>query len=251
MKPKRRQAEIAELISRTGEMSVDALASQFQVSQETIRRDLGQLDDVGLVEKVHGGARRSRLHSEGTFQERMAENSAAKESIAEKILHLVEPGDSIFIDTGSTTLACARRLASVARLSVITNSVQVAEVLRSGPGRATVYLVGGEYRASNGQTIGPIAIEQIRGFQAEHAIITVAALDRAVGAMDASIEEAHVARAMIDCASHLFVVADVTKLRRKAAFRVCRLEEIDVLVCDQRPAPEFARAMEDAGVELL
>lgn len=125
MKPEHRQAEIAELVSWTGGVSVDDLAAQFHVSAETIRRDLGQLADAGLVEKMHGGARRSRLLIEGTFQERMAENAAGKERIAEKLLALVEPGDTVFIDTRSTTLACAQRLADVSELTIITNSVRV------------------------------------------------------------------------------------------------------------------------------
>jgi len=251
MKPRHRQAEIADLVCRTGGVSVDDLASQFHVSAETIRRDLGHLAEVGLVEKVHGGARRSRLLIEGTFQERMADNPAAKEKIADKLLNLIEPGDTIFIDTGSTTLACAQRLTAIPRLSVITNSTRVAHILRAGAGRAEVHLLGGTYRADNGQTVGPIAVEQIRGFQADHAVITVSALDATAGATDASVEEAHIARAMIEHASSLYLVADATKFQRRAAYRICQLDDIDVLVSDRRPDPELHAALESADVELL
>lgn len=249
MKPKHRQAEIAELVCRRGGASVDDLALQFHVSQETIRRDLGQLCEIGLVEKVHGGARRSRLLSEGSFQDRMAENAKGKERIAEKLLGLIDAGDTIFIDTGSTTLACAHQLAKVPGLTIITNSTRVAQVVRAGNGRADVYLLGGSYRAGNGQTVGPTAIAQIETYQADHAVITVAALDAHAGATDASIDEAQVARAMIKCASRLFVVADATKFQRKAAYRVCQLDEIDVLVSDRRPGRDFLSALENANVE--
>jgi DeoR family glycerol-3-phosphate regulon repressor len=251
MRPRHRQAEIAELVCRSGGVSVDDLATKFHVSQETIRRDLGQLAEFGLVEKVHGGARRSRLLIEGTFQERMADNPAAKEKIAGKLLQLIGPGDTLFIDTGSTTLVCAQRLSAIPRLSVITNSTRIAHVLRSGAGRAEVHLVGGAYRADNGQTLGPIAIDQIRGFQADHAVISVTALDAAAGATDASIDEMHIARAMSERSSRIYVVADSSKFQCRAAYRVCELKDIDVLVSDRRPDPGLTAALESANVKLL
>jgi DeoR family glycerol-3-phosphate regulon repressor len=249
MKPKHRQAHIAELVSQRGEASVDALAQQFGVSAATIRRDLSQLAEGGVIQKVHGGARRSPLIAEGSFSERMAENAGAKEEIARKLAPLIEPGDTLFIDTGSTTLACAHQLAAVPELTVITNSVRIAHVMSSGEGRPKVLLLGGEFRNDNAETVGPTTIEQIRGFQADHAVITVAALDASVGAMDAELDEAHVARAMIECAHRLIVVADARKMERKAAFRVCRLDEIDVLVSDTAPSPAFRAALGEADVE--
>lgn len=250
MKPKHRQAHIAELVSQRGEASVDALATQFGVSAETIRRDLSQLAEGGVIQKIHGGARRSPLIAEGSFRERMAENAAAKDEIARKLLDLINAGDTLFIDTGSTTLACAYQLAAVPRLTVITNSVRIAQVLSAGEGRANVLLLGGEFRADNAETVGPAAVEQIRGFQADHAVITVTAIDASVGAMDAEIDEAHIARVMIDCAQQLIVVADSAKFERNAAFRVCRLDEIDVLVTDASPPSAFVAALGEADVEL-
>jgi DeoR family glycerol-3-phosphate regulon repressor len=121
--------------------------------------------------------------------------------------------------------------------------------MSSGEGRPKVLLLGGEFRNDNAETVGPTTIEQIRGFQADHAVITVAALDASVGAMDAELDEAHVARAMIECAHRLIVVADARKMERKAAFRVCRLDEIDVLVSDTAPSPAFRAALGEADVE--
>jgi len=250
MKPKRRQARIAELVSRKGGATVDALAQEFAVSAETIRRDLGELAEQGIIQKVHGGARRSPLIAEGSFVERMAENAGAKDEIAQKLVPLVVAGDKLFMDTGSTTLACASRLSRVPGLTVITNSVRVANVLSAGEGKTEIILLGGAFRSDNGETVGPMTVEQIRGFQADHAVITVAAVDASIGAMDAQIEEAHIARAMIDCSHQLIVVADSTKFGRKASFRVCKLDEIDVIVTDRPPAPAFATVMEKARVAL-
>jgi DeoR family glycerol-3-phosphate regulon repressor len=249
MKPRQRQARIAEIIWRQGQMSVDDLAHTFDVSVETIRRDLGTLAEVGILQKVHGGARRMRLHAEGSFSERMAEDADAKRRIAAKVVDLVEPGDTLFVDTGTTTLACAETLAGIGRLTVITNSLRVAQVFGAANDNA-VFLLGGAYGHDNGQTVGPLVIDQVREFQADHAILTVAGVDPAVGVMDASLDEAQVARAMVANARHVFVVANLAKFGRKAAFRVCTLEEIDVVVTDGRPDPAHEEALRLAGVEL-
>lgn len=250
MTPRQRQARIAEIIWQEGQMSVDALAQRFAVSVETIRRDLGQLAEGGMLQKVHGGAKRPRLHAEASFNERMADNGEAKRTIAAKVTRLVEPGDTLFIDTGSTTLACAEALAGVGRLTVITNSSRIAQVFAAAPHANTVYQLGGAFHADNGQTVGPMVIDQIREFQADHAILTVSGLDPQVGATDSNFDEAQVARAMIANARHLFIVAHVGKLGLKAAFRVCRTEEIDALVTDRAPATADAEMLAAAGVEI-
>jgi DeoR family glycerol-3-phosphate regulon repressor len=231
-------------------MTVEALAEHFAVSAETIRRDLGQLAEHGTIQKVHGGAKRLRLHAEGSFQERMTENADAKRLIARKLHQLVEPGETVFMDTGSTTLFCAEVLAGIGRLTVITNSVRIAQTIINGAAGNVVYLLGGQFSGDNSQTVGPLAIEQIKGFQADHAILTIAAMDAEVGAMDANFDEACVAREMILRSRHLVVVANATKFNRRAAFRVCDLDEIDILVSDEPPGVELTAALREALVEL-
>jgi DeoR family glycerol-3-phosphate regulon repressor len=118
VKPRQRQARMLELIERAGEVTVDALAADFDVSAETIRRDLASLAENGSVQKVHGGARRMRLHAEGTFDQRMDEAAPEKAEIGRKLAQVITPGDTCFIDTGSTTLACAQALSGTADLTV-------------------------------------------------------------------------------------------------------------------------------------
>lgn len=250
MKPALRQAQIGELIGRQGQMSVEALAAHFDVSAETIRRDLGQLAECGLLQKVHGGAKRFKLRTEGSLQERMAENAAAKRIIADKLVQLVDPGDTIFVDTGSTTLICAEVLATIDRLTVITNSIAIAQVFGAAPTGSVIYLLGGIFNGSNGETIGSLSIEQIAGFQADHAIISVAAIDRQAGVMDASFDEAQVARAMIEHSRTLLVAVDSTKFDRKAAFVVCPLAGIDVLISDRPLEADFAAVLQAVSVEV-
>ena len=250
MKPRQRQSRILDVVAREGGATVEALAVEFDVSAETIRRDLAQLAMSGALQKVHGGARRLRLHAEGSFQERMGEDAAAKQVIAEKLATIVEPGDTLFMDTGTTTLFCAEALAEVERLTVITNSVRVAQALSRGPGRARVFLLGGDYAPDNAQTRGAMALDQIDQFQADHAVLAVAALDPVAGVADTDIDEAQIARRMMANATNVIVVAQAAKLGRKAAHRICRLDEVDMLVCDMVPGDAFLAALDAAQVQV-
>lgn len=249
MKPKDRQTRIREIVARDGAAAVEALAEAFGVSVETIRRDLSDLASTGALHKVRGGARRIRLATEGSFEERRFEEAEAKAAIARTLAGLVEAGDTLFMDTGTTTLACAEELARRDGLTVITNSHHIAQRLGAS-GRHKVFVVGGTWHAGNAETVGPLAIEQIGRFQADHAVVGVAAIDAEAGAMDADFDEAQVARAMIGCARRVIVLAHRKKFGRRAAHRVCRLDEIDVLVSDGEPEGPFAAALAAAAVEV-
>ncbi len=248
MTPDERRTRIAALVMDHGHQSVDALAAAFAVSPETIRRDLARMADEGRVRKVHGGAQTARLHAEGSFAERMAEDGEAKRLIASCLRDVVRPGETLFIDTGSTTLAAAEALAATPGLTVITNAHPVAAAFGS---RASVYALGGTYRADNRQTVGPLAIEQVGRFQAERAIITVAALDAEMGAMDSDFDEAQVARAMTAKARTTVVLAAAAKIGRRARFQVCPVEAIDILITDAPPPPVLAMVLHAAGASVL
>ena len=250
MKPRSRQAGIVALVERDGEVTVEGLVAEFQVSAETIRRDLAQLAESGAILKVHGGARRARMIAEGSFDERMDEAAGGKAEIARKLAEIIQPGDTFFIDTGSTTLACAQTLAETPELTAVTNSVRIAQVLARGAGKPKVHLIGGLFDPDNGESIGPDAIEQIGRFRVDYAILGAAAIDVSAGIFDADFDEASVARAMCANARKIIVVAHYDKFGRRAAHRICRLHEIDVLVCDVVPGEEELTVIESAGVTL-
>jgi DeoR/GlpR family transcriptional regulator of sugar metabolism len=250
LKPRARQARILDVVARDGEVTVEALAQDFDVSAETIRRDLSQLAETGALQKVHGGARRLRLHAEGSFQERMAENATEKRIIAEKLLSIVEPGDTLFMDTGSTTLIAAESLVRLPRLTVITNSLRVAQTMGRGDKSTRIFLLGGQLQHDNAETLGQIAVDDVGRFQADHALISPAALDISVGAMDADFDEAQVARAMCASARNVVILAHGAKLGRKAAFRICPLADISMLVSDSVPGGPVLATLQAAGIEL-
>jgi DeoR family glycerol-3-phosphate regulon repressor len=246
--PKLRQEKIAEAVRRHGKVSVEQLAARFKTSHETIRRDLTALAETGSVLKFHGGAKLPRRQEEGPFRERMALNAVAKRVVAEKTARLIAPGDTIFIDTGSTTLMCAEEIAKIGGLTVITNSTRIAAVMSERGNRTVIFLLGGRFDGDNQETVGPTAISEIQSFHADHALITIGALDAAAGATDFNFDEAQVARAMMEQADNLIVAADASKFQNRAAFAVCPLERIGALVSDRAPPGELEAALAAAEV---
>lgn len=250
MKPHERQPQIEAIIRREGEVSVEMLAQRFDVSTETIRRDLGVLAEIGRIQKVHGGARRPQLIREPGHDERATTAAAAKAAIGRRLADAVEPGETLFIDTGSTTLAAAESLAVIPGLTVITNSCRLAERLARAGSDAAIHLLGGRYGLDNAQTTGIAVIEQLQAFRADRAVLTVAALDPAEGAMDASLDEAQIARAMVRHARSVTILADATKFARHAAYAVCATQDIDLVISDDSLDKAHREALRDRGVEL-
>jgi len=251
MRVKSRQKRIVEIVRSEGQASVEQLATLLDISRETIRRDLTDLSNLGKIQKKHGGATLPGLFGEGSFQERMASNDEAKTKIARAAASLFTPGETIFTDTGSTTLYFAERLSEVSGLTVVTNSTEIAKTLSASSTDNQVFLLGGVFNPDNQQTVGTMVTTQARLFRAHHAVLTIGALDERTGAMDYDIEEALVARAMIEQSQSITIIADSSKFNELASFEVCSLYEIDRLICDSLPLAPLRRALEEADVEII
>ncbi len=250
LRPEARRAAIFDMVEKNGNASVELLAERFDTSVETVRRDLSLLADQGRVRKVHGGAVKISTSEESAFGERAKQNTLAKQLVAEKLAKVVSPGQSLLIDTGTTTLACAEALSKIANLIVITNSTRIAGVISGKENGSKVILLGGTFRHDNAQTIGPTTIAEIGHFRVDHAILTVGTIDKR-GISDFSQEEALVARAMIDAAEKVTVVADCSKLNRRTTYHVCDLRSIDRLILDYAPDAEIHEIFRSVGVEVL
>lgn len=248
MTPNERQTEIVNIIRERNSVAVDELADILKISKETVRRDLSFLAKHGKIQKFHGGASLPVITGEGPFRDRMGENTAAKVAIASEATKLIAQGQTVLIDTGSTTLYFAENLAEISGLTVVTNSAEIARVVDNGNSQSKTFLLGGEFNSDNRQTVGSITIQQIRSFRAHHAVLAVTALDSRTGVMDFCIEEAQIARAMIEQAESVTILVDSSKFGRIASFEVCSLDRITNLVCDKLPSSDIQAILADAGV---
>jgi len=154
MNIKRRKEKIVEIIRKNERATVDELAGQLNISRETIRRDLAGLAKLGKIQKFHGGASLPNVFGEGPFQERMSENAEAKSRIARAAFSLFGPGETLFVDTGSTTLYLAEKLSEISDLTVVTNSSEIAKTVSASIVNNKVFLLGGEFSCDNRQTVG-------------------------------------------------------------------------------------------------
>ena len=250
MRPSERQSAIVDLLRQRERLTVADLADQLAASQETVRRDLTALASQNLIRKFHGGATLPQIDRESPFNVRMSEMAAEKQQIARLAATIPTEGDSLFIDTGSTTIAFAQELALRTRLTVVTNSPAIAARMAHANALSTVFLLGGRHHASVEETVGSLCIEQIKRFRTTHAFLTIGAL-RPEGIMNFDVDEAEVARAMVAQADQVTLLADSSKFSRTGLFEVGPLEAATRLVTDAEPPPALAQALQKAGVEVL
>ena len=234
MLARQRQERILEEVRRTGGARVSDLVELLNVSDMTVRRDIGILAGKGLVSRVHGGATAitGRSAEEPGFAAKSGLQTAEKEAIAHAAVTVVAPGDSVAISAGTTTYAVARELLAVPHLTVVTNSVPVGEVLHaSGRDDLTVVLTGGVRTPSHALT-GPVAVAALHSLHVDWLFLGVHGFDDRAGFTTPNLVEAETDRALVRCARRVVVVADSTKWRVVGLSSIARLDEVDVLVTD-------------------
>ena len=251
MRLQKRQNEILASVKSRGACSIVELAAQLNVSDETIRRNIKPLVRQGLVEKVHGGiVINQNQQPEPPFEKRMNERVEEKMLISALVAEIINNGDSIMLDTGSTTAYVARALSNHRDLSVVTNCTEIARTLAREPSNR-VHLCGGALRADDWATFGSAAIEFVRQFHVDYAVLSIGGITDAGNLMDYHLEEAEFSRAVIRQARKSIVVADHSKFGNQNFVRVCDFDEVDMLVVDRLPPAKFINALGDAGVSLI
>ncbi|MBM7068919.1 DeoR/GlpR family DNA-binding transcription regulator [Actibacterium sp. 188UL27-1] len=238
-----RVPEILALARRDGGVRVEDLVARFQVTPQTIRRDLTALERAGKLERVHGGAVMPSATRNIAYQERRALNAAAKTRIGEACAALIPDDSSLFLNIGTTTEAVAGALLHHRNLMVVTNNLNVAMILAANP-EAQVIVTGGKARGADGGLVGALAIDCIERFKLDHAVIGCSAIDTGGDLLDFDPEEVAVSKTILDRSRTRILVADQTKLSRPAPIRIGTLEQIDRIVTD---APLPARLGFDCG----
>ena len=244
----KRHGDILKLLEIDGAMAVSDLAERLGVSLETIRRDIKPLAESGAVLRMHGAVALPSALGEAPFEKRMREMSAAKKKIAECVARTITDGESLMLDTGTTTSFLARELLGHRRLTVITNSSDIARVLASVNGNR-VYMAGGEIRPDSGAVFGLSAIEFIARFSVDHAIISAGTVDPS-GILDYALDEAEFARTVLSRGRRKLVVTDSSKFTRAGLIHVCGFGDVTEIVTEAAPPAEIAEAIRSADTRL-
>lgn len=241
----RRQGELLKLLDGRGMLPIAQVAEALGISAETARRDIRALVEAGSAVRSHGAVGLAGQTGEAPFDRRMRENAAAKRAIARMVAAGIADGASVMLDTGTTTSFVARELLRHRRLTVVTNSSDIARILATVNGNR-VFMAGGELRRDSGAALGASALEFIARFSVEHAVISAGAVD-AGGVMDYDLQEAEFARAVLACGARRVVATDATKFGRRGFIRVTDFAAVDEVITDQPPPPDLAAALAAAG----
>lgn len=245
-----RQREILDLARTAGRVSVDDLAARFDVTPQTIRKDLNDLCDLRLLNRVHGGAIIASGVENVGYEARRFIAQDEKRLIGMAAARSIPDNSSLFINIGTTTEEVARALASRHGLLIITNNLHVATLLYGQP-RIDVVIAGGTVRRSDGGIVGGPAVDFIGQFKVDYAVIGVSAIDQDGSLLDFDHREVRVSQAIIANARNVILVADRLKLERTAPVRIAHMSQIDLFVTDELGSEPLRQMCREHRVEVI
>jgi DeoR/GlpR family transcriptional regulator of sugar metabolism len=245
-----RRQRLGAIVEARRAVRLDELTAALGVSQATVRRDLDELAAEGRLRRVHGGAvALDERAGEPRFEAKAATAAAEKARIAGRVVELLAPDDTIYLDSGSTVLAVARLLHGWSRLTVVTNSLPVAmELMGRGP---RLIVIGGEVRATSQALVGPLTRSILDDLQVDRALMGTYALSLEDGLMTTDPSEAYTKELVLTRAREVIVLADAAKLSTRSLVRAGRLTDVDILVTDDRIDDRTVRVLERRHIRVI
>lgn len=246
-----RRQHILNRVQKEGRVLVGELSEDLQISQITIRKDLDYLQSKGLIQRSHGGALRVQSSAlvDPTLQEKLRQHSEEKLQIAKRALTMIEEGQCIILDSGTTTTAIAQGLKRFAELTVVTNAVNIAVELAGTT--LEVILAGGSLRRNSFSLVGPFAEDNLQEIHADILFLGVDGFDTEVGITTPNVLESRVNRAMINAAQKVVVVCDSSKFQRRSLSRIAPPAAVHVVITDRKLPQETADALRSQGIEVI
>ena len=245
-----RRDDIIEMVRQDGFVSIEALSEKFAVTPQTIRRDINELCDQGLLERLHGGARLPSSTVNLAYPERQVLFSEEKRRIARLVAEHVPHQASLFINIGTTNEAIAEALLRHQGLSVITNNLNVALILSANPD-CRVIIAGGQVRHHDRGIVGEATLDLIKQFKVDIGIIGISAIEEDGALLDFDYREVRVAQAILENSRRAFLAADHSKFGRSAMARLGSIEQVDAFFTDQAPPPPVAERLTAAGTDVF
>jgi DeoR family glycerol-3-phosphate regulon repressor len=244
-----RQSDIVALAKAEGRVSVEGLAERFNVTPQTIRKDLNDLCERGVLQRYHGGAILASGTANLGYEARRKLATEEKRRIGIKAASLIPDSSSLLINIGTTTEQVAAALRGKQGLLVITNNMNVANILQ-GYEQIEIIVAGGVVRHLDGGVVGEAAVDFIRQFKVDYAIIGASAIDEDGTLLDFDYREVKVAQAIIDCARKSILVADRMKFARTAPVRIGHVSQLDYFVTDAEPPVRLRELCRESDVAI-
>jgi DeoR/GlpR family transcriptional regulator of sugar metabolism len=251
MMAEERRTQILQILHAQGRVKVDELKNRFGTSAVTIRNDLNELSLRGLVQRSHGGAvRPNTILRESPVRERLRTHSDEKRRIGAMAATLINDGETIILDSGTTTLEIARHIKNKQSVQILTNGVNVAVELLDATGIQT-FIVGGTVRGDSASVVGRSTEEMLEQFAADKLFLSGAGCDPDFGVSGANLEETMVNRAMLRIAREVILVSDSTKFSKRSMSRIAPFGEIDIVISDTGLQPELQEKIQSYGCKLI
>ena len=241
---------ITELLARRGYMSVVNLAKAINVSDMTIRRDLEILEREGSIRRIHGGAYIELSMLEVDYNIRETVELEKKKSIGNLAFSIIQPGESIYIDAGSTTSFLASSIDDTKRLTVVTHSIVVAQALINRINVETI-LIGGKLHAGTKSLIGPLAEESVGKFRYTKAFLGTSGVNLTEGLTISTLEEVSIKRSAALNSKQVVVLADSSKFNKEVFAFFLELDQIDILISDWDLSEKHKSLLEEKGIQVL
>ncbi|GAA0177883.1 DeoR/GlpR family DNA-binding transcription regulator [Clostridium sediminicola] len=245
-----RQQEIIKLLKKKGKVKVNELVKAFDVSESTIRRDLQEMESEGVINRTHGGAMlKGKTQFEPSFQEKKDSKHNEKISIGKKAAMLIEDGDTIILDTGTTTLELAKNI-SANNITVITNSIDISDELSNKRG-IELFVTGGNLRLKTRAMVGSITESMLRNFRVDKAFVGTNGVSLENGISTPNFIEASTKRAMIEVSNKAIIVTDASKFNKECFAIISTLESIDLIVTSDDLDSELKNQYEERGIKVI
>lgn len=247
-----RRKQILQKLSEEGEVYVDALSKEFEVSEVTIRNDLDQLEKKRLLIRARGGAMKFQggVGLDFGISEKDKINLKEKSAIGRKAAELVKDNDIILIDGGTTTAELAKNITHLSNLVVITNALNIANMLCNNPG-INLIILGGNMRHNAQSLVGPIAEKSLSKFHVDKVFLGVDGIDLEKGLFTPNVEEASMNEKMIKISNEVIVLADSSKFNRKSFAHISSLDVVDTIVTDNKINSEFKKNLIQKNIDVL
>ena len=231
---------------------VTQLSREFNVSEVTIRNDLEHLERKNLLVRARGGAIHTENHVgiDQRITEKHKIHAAEKAAIGKLASSLINDGETIIIDSGTTTAEIVKHLDGIKHLNVITNALNIANLLAAHPA-VNVIIPGGYFRENDMSLVGPLAEKNLRNFFVDKVFLSTDGYDTKQGIFTPNIDEAHLNGIMIEIAKEVILVTDSSKFKRKSLAFICGLDKIKKVVTDNGIAIDDRKRLEEAGIEVL
>lgn len=246
-----RRALILEKLDKNGQVDVPSLSQELKVSEVTIRNDLIRLEQKNMLIRARGGAIKvDRVGIDFNLSDKNKQHLEEKKRIGKAAAALVEDGDTIILDSGTTTMEIARNLINVSNLTVITNALNIANQMADHQ-KANVIIPGGFLRKNSLSLVGGAAEENFKNYFCDKLFLAVDGFNTTHGMSTPNVEEAHLNRVMIEIAKQVVVVADSSKFHKRSFAFIAPVTEVDVVVTDAGIPVEDRKKLENAGVKVI